>query len=697
MPIEYLHFSTEMLRRLGEELNPHADQGILELIRNAYDADATVCVVELINTHHGGGTIRVADDGSGMTIDAIRNGWLVLGKSEKTTVRRTKLKRFPVGNKGIGRLAALRMGHTARLTSRPASDPTLEHTLDIDWSLFDRASLVDEVPLEIRTSNRDGDIPNGTIVEISQLRNRLSKPDIKRLAKALVLLSDPFRDDDAPDAATAFKPTLRVKEFRELEELVARGYREEADFYLRAELDSKGRASAVVRSYSRDVIFEATHADISDKANNPPYRAPAAVFDLWWFVLSGRNFSPRSITLSEIREWLGEFGGVHLYHRGMRVSPYSDFDWLDMNLRRVRSPEVRPSTNNSIGRVAVLDESGVLQPKTDRIGFIENTAFLEIRRFATDVLECFADMMLRRREQQRTGQKERTENTVRRAEKKLKAVVESVPQEAKESVMRAIDEYEKAKQRETNTLREDLQLYRTLGTVGTTAAAFAHQSKNPLVHMSSSAGTLEEAIADDWLFKRQLLAELAGGIRRNADSLLSFARVTLGLLQHEKRRRGAVCVNGSVRDIVALLEPYSALREARVDIDLQAEHDEVLASRAAMESILTNLFINSLKSFERNPPGDRMIVVRTRNVQERAGKEREFIQLSVLDNGPGITGLNVQDIWLPGKTTTEEGTGLGLTIVKDVVTELGGRVTAVPHGELGGAEFLVHLPVRSGG
>jgi signal transduction histidine kinase len=697
MGTEYLHFSTEMLRRLGEELNPHPDQGILELVRNAYDADATICFVELINTHHAGGTIRVIDNGTGMTTAAIRNGWLVLGKSEKTTIKRTPLKRFPVGNKGIGRLAALRMGHTAKLTSRPSSDPMLEHSLDIDWTLFDQASVVDEVPLEIRTADRADGIPNGTIVEISNLRNRLTKPDTKRLARALILLSDPFRHDNSGNSVTVFKPVLKVKEFRELEELVARGYREEADYYLRAELDSKGRASAVVRTYSGEVLFEASHPDISDKPNNPTYKAPAAVFELWWFILAGRNFSPRSVTLSEIREWLTVFGGVHLYHRGMRVSPYSDFDWLDMNLRRVRSPEGRPSTNTAIGRVAVMDESGILQPKTDRIGFIENTAFLEIRRFAGDVLEWFADMMLRRREQQRSGEKEKTAKTVRRAEKKLKEVVESVPEEAKESVMKAIDEYEKAKQRETNTLREDLQLYRTLGTVGTTAAAFAHQSKNPLVHMSSSAGTLEEAIAEDGLFQREILADLAGGIRRNADSLLSFARVTLGLLQHEKRRRGAVSVNQSVKAIVSLLEPYSVLREAKVELDLQAEQDEVLASRAALESILTNLIINSLKSFERRPPGQRRIVVRTRNVQERTGKERPFIQLSVLDNGPGISGLNVQDIWLPGKTTTEEGTGLGLTIVRDVVTELGGRVAAVQQGEMGGAEILVHLPVRAGG
>jgi C4-dicarboxylate-specific signal transduction histidine kinase len=73
---------------------------------------------------------------------------------------------------------------------------------------------------------------------------------------------------------------------------------------------------------------------------------------------------------------------------------------------------------------------------------------------------------------------------------------------------------------------------------------------------------------------------------------------------------------------------------------------------------------------------------------------KKMVQLVVLDNGPGIERLSVEDIWLPGRTTTQEGTGLGLTIIKDIVTELGGRVQAVAQGELGGAEFMIELPVR---
>jgi signal transduction histidine kinase len=692
---DYLHFSTDMLRRLGEELNPHADQGILELVRNSYDADATECTIELLGTQEKGGTIRITDNGTGMTADEIRNGWLILGTSGKTRITKTKRNRYPIGNKGIGRLSALRLGRTAELITRSAKEPKIENRLLIDWSRFDAATVVDDVALQIEPADRKRGTKNGTTVEIKEIRAKLAKADVHRLARALVLLADPFSEDiSGGGGVTNFRPILKVPEFADLERLVAKGYRDEADYHLRAELDTSGLASVIVTDYNNDVLFQGKHKDIASTKGAPPYSSPKANFELWWFVLSSANFTPRAFTLAQVREWLAEFGGVHLYHRGMRVSPYSDFDWLDMNLRRARSPEMRPSTNTSIGKVSVVDEESVLQPKTDRIGFIEDSAFESLRLFATDALDWFADQLLKRREKRRDSEKERTAKKVQRAQKTLAEVMEKVPSESKEKVQQALDEYEKARDDEATTLRKDLQLYRTLGTVGTTTATFAHQAKSPLAHIESSAGTLEEAMLSKQpdLFQIQTMAELAAGIKRDAESLLAFSKVTLGLLQHEKRRRGIVPLHASVKDVVVLLKPYIELRKVNVEQQLLAEEDSVLASRAALECILTNLLINSMKAFEASEPGERTIIIRTRNVRDR---DQSFIQLDVIDNGPGIMDIAIEDIWLPGKTTTAGGTGLGLTIVKDVVTEMSGKVAAAANGELGGAEIIITVPIRT--
>ena len=229
--------------------------------------------------------------------------------------------------------------------------------------------------------------------------------------------------------------------------------------------------------------------------DQPAYtmRQPA-VFDLWIYLLGGKtDFSIRTATITEIREWLREFGGIHLYHRGLRVHPYSDYDWLDLNLRRSRSPELRPSTNTSIGRVAAIDSEGLLKPKTDRVGFIEDQAFQELRRFAIDTLEWLADRRMKEWKQRHETEKVRTAQRVEQAKRSVERAIKTVPLEERVGVEKALGEYDTAKEEQENTLREDLQLYRTLCTAfSATAAAYAHQARSSLAQISSSAAALED-------------------------------------------------------------------------------------------------------------------------------------------------------------------------------------------------------------
>ena len=103
----HLRFSPYILKRLGEELNPNPDHGLIELVRNAYDADAHSCRIRLENVDRPNGRIEIEDDGIGMNEEGIENYWLVLGRSSKSVDEPTKLGRIPVGSKGLGRLAAL--------------------------------------------------------------------------------------------------------------------------------------------------------------------------------------------------------------------------------------------------------------------------------------------------------------------------------------------------------------------------------------------------------------------------------------------------------------------------------------------------------------------------------------------------------------------------------------------------------------
>src|SRR5690242_5518295 len=113
METGHFRFSSDILRRLGEELNPSVEHGIVELAKNAYDADATEFIVTMENAETAGGRLIVTDNGDGMNLNDIKNGWLVIGQSRKGGLKRTPAGRIPAGYKGLGRLAALRLGSRA--------------------------------------------------------------------------------------------------------------------------------------------------------------------------------------------------------------------------------------------------------------------------------------------------------------------------------------------------------------------------------------------------------------------------------------------------------------------------------------------------------------------------------------------------------------------------------------------------------
>lgn len=677
----HLRFATDILRRFGEELNPNPDQGILELVKNAYDADARHCLIELSATNEPGGTIKVSDDGDGMEENDIEDGWLVLGRSPKSAIQTTLLGRIPAGNKGLGRLAALRMGQATSLMTYPRNDPKREYQLDIDWAKFDVADVVEEVSLNLISRNRSSQLHHGSVITISGIRVPLSRTDVRRLARGLLLLADPFGDD-----TVGFHPVLKVPEFKDLEKLVQSKYFNDAEFHLSVRVDETGEATALVTDYRDQLLFSAEHNDLSKER----YRCPAAQFDLWVFILSSQSFSARTTSIEEVRTWLREFGGVHLYINGLRVAPYGNLgnDWLDMNLRRVQYPELRPGTNTSIGRFSVTDLEDILRQKTDRSGIVEGEPFSELKRAAQDALEWMARERLRAREITRTKERTEAPKNVEQAKDSLSQAIDSLSARARTKVRKHFEQYERVREKEAQVLRKEVQLYRTLGTTGITASVFAHESRNPIRLILHNAKLVVRR-AKELLIKKKYAASLEQPLERvlrQGETLQSFTNLTLSLVGHEKRRIGRVEIHTRIKDVLHAFGSLANERKVDVTPTLAPGNPYFRGSDAAFESILTNLLVNSLKAFESIPPGPRKIAISTELIGES-------LQLRVADNGPGIQGISTKNIWLPGETTYPNGTGLGLTIVHDSVRDLGGSVDVLSKGALGGAEFIVELPI----
>lgn len=680
-----IRFSPDILRRLGEELNPSPDRGILELVKNAYDADARQCTVTLVNTDRPGGSITVKDDGDGMGENEIKNGWLVLGRSGKSLRTQTRLARTPAGSKGLGRLAALRLGSRALLSTRPVGESSKQYDLLIDWKDFEDVSVVEDVDLTIETSKRDKTARPGTEIGLENLRTHITRGDVKRLARELILLADPF--GDTPEG---FKPALVAPEFADLEALVRSRYFTDAEYHLRASVDGRGFASAAVLDWRGQKLFDAKHDDLTEARSNQPYRCPKLEFDLWVFILDNDTFSTRQSSLGEVKAWLTSFGGVHVYANGLRVTPYGDpgNDWLDMNLSRARSPEERPSTNTVIGRVMLSDQSQLMVQKTDRSGFIEIEAFQEMRSFAQNALEWMARRRLDRAQKRRAQERLAALDEEKPSKKSLDQAIASAPAAVRGEIRKAADAHERVVQQDIRRLQKEVQLYRTLSTAGITAATFAHESSgNPIKVITQCIKAVErrsrEALGPKYV---QLLEKPVTSIGRALSSLAVLGSATLQLIDHEKRRLSSVDLHLVIRRVVETFRPFTEGRDVKVTLFLCAGSPYLQASEAAIESIVTNLLNNSLAAFEETN-------VKQRSIEVHTQVQGVGFELRVLDNGPGISGISLDDIWLPGLTTRKNGTGLGLTIVKDTVLDLSGRAHAIAHGGLGGAEIVIEMPI----
>jgi signal transduction histidine kinase len=485
----------------------------------------------------------------------------------------------------------------------------------------------------------------------------------------------------------------------ELEKLAHEGYFGECNFYLIAKLDENGHASAEVQSAGGKRLFTGKHADISTGKTNPIYDVPPLTFELWEFKLSAEAFaaSVKQTTVGAVRGWLEHFGGIRLYHRGVRVLPYGEpkNDWLDINLRRAQHQELRPSTNNSLGCVRIDDPSGVFQQKTDRLGFVESHALDELRRFTDEALDWMSRERGKERDRKKKAAIERVHIEKKDAEKQMEAVIEKLPPTQRKEVSAAVKKMQSVHDAEVELKDETTQLYFTLGTVGTTAAAFAHQTKQPIRGIVADAKLLEEYLGDPAALAlfREESSKAVKRIHGEARAIYSFSSVTLRLLEHEKRRSARHSVHQLIDETVDLLTPYFEARETTVERDYADTDLRVWCPRAAFEAIFTNLMTNSLQAFEARAKSGVTAGPRRIHIQTRVSGGMVAIRLQ--DNGPGIERLALDEIWLPGKTTTDKGTGLGLAIVKDVVEELRGRVEAEAHGELGGASFTITLPLKT--
>lgn len=233
------------------------------------------------------------------------------------------------------------------------------------------------------------------------------------------------------------------------------------------------------------------------------------------------------------------------------------------------------------------------------------------------------------------------------------------------------------------------------------ARRLAHEIKNPLTPIQLAVQEIHRRYAGAEPEYRRLLdttleivEDEVGTLRRLVGEFSDFARLPQASLEHAdlaeflREQAARFGIRGADRDSgeVALDELLSLGQVADIDVEfvLPAGPCEALIDHQMLRRVLFNLIRNAAQALLGHGPSPARVLV-------RLTPTREFWNLDVEDNGPGIPVELRETVFDPYVTTKDDGTGLGLSIVKKIVIEHGGTIRA-DQSPLGGARLRVRLP-----
>ena len=229
-----------------------------------------------------------------------------------------------------------------------------------------------------------------------------------------------------------------------------------------------------------------------------------------------------------------------------------------------------------------------------------------------------------------------------------------------------------------------------LNSVGRMAAGIAHEIGTPLNVVSGRA----ELIASGQLTDEDTRSS-AKTIQTETRRISNIVRNLLDFARQSSPRVSPQNLNPLIEETVRLMQPLAEKQQTNLKTKLPKNGIVASVDKAQMQQVLTNLILNAVQA---SPPGREVSVVLEAkpddSEQAESNKSRsDEVVISVIDQGPGISEEELQQIFEPFYTTKDvgEGTGLGLAISHGIVQEHGGRIS-VDSKPGGGSQFSVILP-----
>jgi two-component system, NtrC family, sensor kinase len=226
-----------------------------------------------------------------------------------------------------------------------------------------------------------------------------------------------------------------------------------------------------------------------------------------------------------------------------------------------------------------------------------------------------------------------------------------------------------------------------LRSLETIAGGFAHEIRNPLTSIKTFIQLAPERREDDEFVVSfsKVVSEDVHRIERLIQEILDYARYMQPRLSEED-------LNDVVESSLYFVRVKADGKDIAVEKELAGDLPSVLIDRQQIKQVLLNLYLNALDAM----PDGGGLFVKTHSLSK--GNENKWVQIEVRDTGSGISGENLDHIFDPFFTTKHEseereGTGLGLTIIHQIVQEHRGYIEVESQSGVG-TTFFVNLPAN---
>lgn len=714
------------LQELGERLIGRPEIALGELVKNSFDADATIARIEFSEDQ-----IAVSDNGTGISEQVFLDYWMRLFTTHKIDQGHSdKFLRPLTGSKGIGRLSAQFLAHemTLESTASPDRDNPLLWAF-IDWNSAKRGEKLETVAVVWESRDDSPHYPTdsqtGTRITLNGLKHRWDRDAIQKLGTALWTLRSPFTrlTRDTKSTKDAFEIEIeatgitgakaafndRLREVLSNWQARVRGKLENGRSGNRVTISVEFRADYPKdspESTSQETVSFPLRTSDDTKSSSVPL-VDSAKFQILIFKAKGKQ--PGGIGVAELRKYLADFGNVSIYDAGFRLPYYGSGgdksagkdrageDWLLIAAdqgRRLSMSELLPerlqmqnrymldlpSPRRILGAVEIAtnhertaakkhgDEHQdwlEIQPGRDRLK--DNQAFAQLRDFVRYSLDFYANRYRLRLLDSAERMKGRVAPRVEfgRALDILDRNKQEIPDLVFKEIRSRVATALKASVAQAEAVDSRAVLLAPLASAGMAALALNHEIARESSSLNHIGKRLRHIAKEQSIPDLITIADEFANIQRRLDSLLELFAPLLS--DADRTATDRLQVRGVVEQSISAMR--SIMPGVRFDTSgIPRDLLFPVGSLAEWNAILQNILANAWNA---------MLDSARCKISSRGGKEKkgkEWLRLSDTGQGLGVSLNEAPKLFEPFERRLEisddkrsiaiGGQGLGLAIVR---------------------------------